>query len=148
MLGGIILTSIVFSSIKKELKIIRDGNFYKINNITIIRNQEGKIIGRIGIHNREYEQIKKIPKLILETFITVEDESFFNNYGINMQNTFLNVLKALFTTKKVLGASTITQQLARNLFLSNKISILRKLKEAFISLTLSYYLTKEEILEI
>ena len=148
LLGGIILTSIVFSSIKKELKIIRDGNFYKINNITIIRNQEGKIIGRIGIHNREYEQIKKIPELILETFITVEDESFFSNYGINMQNTFLNVLKALFTTKKVLGASTITQQLARNLFLSNKISILRKLQEAFISLTLSYYLTKEEILEI
>jgi len=148
LLGGVILTGIVYRSIKKELTLIKEGDFYKITNITIIRNQEGKIIGRIGSQNREYEELHKIPPLILTTFLTVEDESFFHNYGINMQNTFLNLLKALFTTKKILGASTITQQLARNLFLSNKISLLRKLQEAFISLALTYYLPKEKILEI
>lgn len=138
----------IHHTVRHHINQIKEGGFYKISNISLIKNQNGTIIGKIGEQNRQYENLPNIPPLILQTIISVEDNTFFSNYGISFQNIGLNLAKALFTNQKVAGASTITQQLSRNLFLSNKISILRKIKEFYLSIYLSYYLTKEQILEI
>lgn len=148
LVGLAVIVTTTHFSIREDIKKIKTRNFYVVNNITVIKNESGQIIGRIGHENREYENLEHIPPIILRTLINVEDESFFSNYGISLKNMTFNFVKALFTTQKITGASTITQQLARNLFLSNKISILRKIKEIYISIYLSYYLNKEQILEM
>jgi penicillin-binding protein 1A len=135
-------------NISNSIQDIKTGTFCKLPNITLIKNIDGNIIGRIGVENREYEILKNIPDDILKTIICVEDENFFNNYGVSFQHSFFNFLKALFTNKKITGASTITQQLSRNLFLSKKLSIIRKLKEVYLSFYLSFYFTKDQILEM
>jgi penicillin-binding protein 1A len=138
---------ITYINIKESLLSIRNNTFYQIKNITTIKVND-KIIGKIGNENREYEKLENIPSLLLQTIINVEDEYFFTHYGINLKKIIFNFLKAAFTNKKVAGASTITQQLSKNLFLSNKPSVIRKIKEIFISIYLSYYASKNEILEM
>lgn len=145
VLNGLIY---IYINIQNSIEDIKTGNFYKIPNITLIKNAKGDVIGRIGIENREYETLDKIPSKILKTIICVEDESFFSNCGISFKHTIFNFIKALFTNKKITGASTITQQLSRNLFLSKRLSIIRKIKEAYLSFYLSFYFTKDQILEM
>jgi penicillin-binding protein 1A len=151
-LSLILLLSLTISYLHFDLRYILQNiqkhEIYKISNVTIIKDIDNNIIGKIGMQNKEYIYIQNVPPLILKTLINVEDSSFFANYGISLQNTFFNFCKALFTTKKFVGASTITQQLARNLFLSNKFSVLRKIKEIYIAIFLSYYLSKDYILEL
>lgn len=147
ILGLSILLLITYLNVKQDLFSIKNNTFYKIKNKTSIR-ADGRIIGQIGKENREYESLDKIPSLLLQTIISVEDEYFYSHYGINFQKIIFNFFKALLTTKKVAGASTITQQLSKNLFLSNEVSVIRKIKEIFLSIYLSYYSTKNEVLEM
>ncbi len=134
--------------IKNSINHIKTGTFHKIPNITLIKNINGDIVGRIGIENREYETLENIPNEILDTIISVEDETFFSNCGISFKHTIFNFFKTLFTNQKITGASTITQQLSRNLFLNKKLSIIRKIKEVYLSFYLSSYFSKEQILEM
>lgn len=145
---GINFLIYIHINIQNHIENIKTGNFYKIPNITLIKNTDGNIVGRIGVENRQYESLNNIPNKILHTIISVEDESFFSNYGISFKNTIFNFFKAIFTNKKITGASTITQQLSRNLFLSKKISIIRKIKEMYLSFYLSFYYSKDQILEM
>ena len=145
---GVNLLIYVHITIKNSIDDIKTGTFYKIPNITLIKNIDGNIIGRIGVENREYETLEHIPNNILQSIISVEDESFFDNYGVSFQHSIFTFFKALFTNKKITGASTITQQLSRNLFLSKKLSVIRKIKEVYLSLYLSFYFSKEHILEM
>ena len=102
---------------------------------------------RYSKENRIYVKYKNIPGRIIETLIATEDTSFFEHPGVN----FNAILRALITDikagKKVEGASTITQQLVRNIYLNRKKTIKRKLTEIMIALKVEHILSKEEILE-
>ena len=102
---------------------------------------------RYSKQNRLYVKYKNIPPRIIETLIATEDTSFFTEPGININAILRALITDIKAGRKVEGASTITQQLVRNLYLSRKKTIQRKLKEIMISLKVEHFLTKEQILE-
>ncbi len=102
---------------------------------------------RYSKQNRLYVKYKDIPPRIIETLVATEDTSFFTEPGININAILRALVKDIKAGRKVEGASTITQQLVRNIYLSRKKTVSRKLKEIMISLKVEHFLTKEQILE-
>ena len=102
---------------------------------------------RYSKQNRLYVKYKNIPPRIIETLIATEDTSFFTEPGININAILRALITDIKAGRKVEGASTITQQLVRNLYLNRKKTISRKLKEIIIALKVNHLLTKEQILE-
>ena len=133
LMGLLGIIGYVHYSLTETINKIKKGNFYQIENITFIKDQKQNLLGKIGHKCREYIDISQVPGLIIETLISTEDKGFFTHQGISLQNTFYNIFKALFTNYKVVGASTITQQVARNVFLTNRVSFTRKIKEVWIA---------------
>lgn len=115
---------------------------------TIYYDQDGTIIGEeSGIESRYWVDIEDMSSDIIQAAIAIEDQNFFEHHGFDlkriMRATFLNI-KSLSLKE---GASTLTQQYARNLFLTHEKTWSRKIKEAFYTVRLEMYYSKEEILE-
>ncbi|WP_456479088.1 transglycosylase domain-containing protein [Nautilia sp.] len=111
-------------------------------------DRNGKLIAvKYKDQNRFYVKYDDIPGRVIETLIATEDTSFFEHEGINFNAILRALVKDIKAGKKVEGASTITQQLVRNIYLNRKKTIERKLKEMIISMKVEHFLTKEEILE-
>ena len=89
--------------------------------------------------------IDKIPKHVQQAFIAIEDNRFYEHSGIDYRGT-ARALVSTLSGREVQGGSTITQQLAKNAFLTHERSIIRKIKEAFIAKELEHKYTKDEIL--
>lgn len=89
--------------------------------------------------------IDKIPKHVQQAFIAIEDNRFYEHSGIDYRGT-ARALVSTLSGREVQGGSTITQQLAKNAFLTQERSIIRKIKEAFIAKELEHKYTKDEIL--
>ena len=89
----------------------------------------------------------KLPKHLQEAFISIEDARFYEHGGIDIRGT-ARALVVTLTGGDVQGGSTITQQLAKNAFLTNERTITRKIKEAFIARQLEERYTKDEILNM
>ncbi|RKD21675.1 hypothetical protein BEP19_13635 [Ammoniphilus oxalaticus] len=97
--------------------------------------------------NREYVEYPDIPPLVVKAFVNVEDERFFTHTGVDVIAIGRAIYKDIKARGAVEGASTITQQLAKNVYLTNEKSIWRKTKEAVIALNLERNYSKEQILE-
>ena len=97
--------------------------------------------------NRLYVKFEEIPGRIIETLIATEDTSFYEHKGFNPEAILRALLKDIKAGKKVEGASTITQQLVKMIYLSREKKIKRKLKELFIAVKVEQTLTKNQILE-
>ena len=91
--------------------------------------------------------LKALPHLLPETLLAVEDRGFYDHYGVQPMAIIRALIANLRKHQVVQGASTITQQLAKNFFLSNERSLKRKISELFMSLALEWNYTKDEILE-
>jgi penicillin-binding protein 1A len=111
-------------------------------------DRNGELVDvRFSKQNRFYVKYKDIPGRVIETLIATEDTSFFEHEGININAILRALIKDIKAGKKVEGASTITQQLVRNIYLNRKKTLKRKLKEIIISMKVEHILSKEEILE-
>jgi penicillin-binding protein 1A len=108
----------------------------------------GNEIGQRGIIQRDSVPVDQMPDHVIKAVLSTEDRRFFEHFGID----FLGLARAMSENVRansvVQGGSTITQQLAKNLFLSNERTIERKIKEAFLALWLEMNLTKKEILQL
>ncbi len=108
----------------------------------------GNIIGRRGLIQGASVPVDQMPEYVIKAVLATEDRRFFDHYGID----FLGLARALTENARadgvVQGGSTITQQLAKNLFLSNERTLERKIKEAFLSVWLEANLTKKQILQL
>ncbi len=108
----------------------------------------GNEIGNRGIKHNDSVPLEEMPDHLIKAVLATEDRRFFEHYGIDFYGTF----RALATNARaggvVQGGSTITQQLAKNLFLSNERTIERKINEAFLATWLESRLTKKEILKL
>lgn len=114
---------------------------------TFILDKNGKKVSQLSSTKSEPVPISKIPKQLLDAIVAVEDQRFFEHAGVDLRS----IGRALVTNAKSgssQGASTITQQLAKNLFLSSDQTLSRKLKEAAYALKIDLKHNKEEILEL
>ena len=115
---------------------------------SMVYDSNGKLIGTIGAQNRIYVTIDKIPKIVQDAFVSAEDKTFYHNIGIDPTSIIRALIVDLEKGKAVEGGSTITQQLAKNLFLTPKKTISRKIKEAILAIEITHTFPKSKILEM
>lgn len=113
-----------------------------------IYTADNKLIGEFGEAKRIPVSIDKIPDKLKKAFLAIEDTRFYEHSGIDPIGIFRAAIVSLTSASARQGASTITQQVARNFYLTREKTIQRKLKEIFISLRIEQVLTKEEIFEL
>jgi penicillin-binding protein 1A len=108
----------------------------------------GVEVGKRGVKHEDAVPLEELPDYFIKAVLATEDRRFFTHFGIDI----VGAVRALTVDAKasgvIQGGSSITQQLAKNLFLSNERSIERKIKEAYLALWLENHLTKREILEL
>ena len=126
-----------------------DENTFKAEQTSIVYDRNGnelkKLKGEKDVHYLEYEDIPDAAKLAI---ISVEDKKFTTHRGIDMQGIARAVLALIRNKGEITqGASTITQQLARNIFLSFETTYSRKIQEMFVAVALEQKYTKEQIME-
>lgn len=121
---------------------------YKPSLTTQIYDSRDRLIANIfEDEHRLYARFDEFPSRLVEALVAIEDTTFFEHSGINIEAIFRAAFKVVIARKAVEGASTITQQIVKNLVLSRDKTIQRKAKEAVLAMKLERYLTKEEILE-
>lgn len=144
--GGIAAGSVI--SILKDVPEIDPTNINDtLNQTSTIYNQNGDLIEKIQAEElRTIISIKDMPDHLLDAFTSIEDERFEEHKGVDPYGIGAAIYDNL-SSGGTRGASTITQQLARNLYLSNDVKISRKLKEAYLALQIEKVLSKDQILE-
>ena len=108
----------------------------------------GEIIGRRGIRQDDAIPLDEIPPNLIKAALATEDARFFDHFGVDVIGTFRAIIQNARANDVVQGGSSITQQVAKNLFLSPERTIRRKVHEAFLSLWIEARLSKEEILKL
>ena len=137
-----------FIALTKDLPQIRDLESFRPSSITRIYSADGVLLTEFFLEKRDPVPIKIIPDFLKKALIVTEDRSFYRHSGIDLKGIFRAVFRDIVAGKFVEGASTITQQLAKTLFLRPRKSLLRKAKEAFLSFQIERRYTKDEILEL
>lgn len=115
---------------------------------TVVLDRNGQLIDEFFIENRNPVTLNEVPELMRQAFLATEDRRFFKHWGIDVQGVLRAVVANLTSGRIEQGASTITQQLARKLFLSDSQTITRKLQEMVLAIRLERSFSKEEILEL
>ena len=131
-------------------------NFEKLENyeppvVSRIYAADGNFLEEYSRENRIFSSYEQIPKQLINCFLVAEDRNFFTHYGFDLKGilrAFLKNSSNIFNDKRPEGASTITQQVAKNFLLSGEISYSRKIKEIILALRIENLLTKNEILEL
>ena len=108
----------------------------------------GNELGKRGILHNDAVPLNEIPDYLIKATLATEDRRFFEHYGIDVPGTFRALLTNIQANDVVQGGSTLTQQLAKNLFLSSERSFQRKIKELFLSFLLESRFTKQQILKL
>ncbi|MGM8214725.1 PBP1A family penicillin-binding protein [Bacillaceae bacterium W0354] len=114
---------------------------------TLLVTEDGKEVVKLYDENRTYVPINQIPEHVKNAFIAIEDHRFYDHNGVDFWAVGRAVYKDLITWSKAEGASTITQQLVKNVSLTNEKSWLRKTKEVMGAMHLERIKSKDEILE-
>ena len=137
-----------FSSDLPNYRFLQD---YKPSVSTKVYDKEGSIVADFAIQKRTFVAIDDIPLFVINAFLSAEDKNFFQHPGIDARGitrAFFKNLKNIITGQRLEGASTITQQVAKNFLLSSDVSFSRKVKEAILAFRIEKYLTKKRILEL
>jgi penicillin-binding protein 1A len=113
-----------------------------------VYSADGELIAQYGEKRRIPLTLNQIPPVMVKAFIATEDSRFYEHHGVDPVGIFRAASVALFSGHASQGASTITQQLARNFFLSPERTLMRKIKEAFLAVRIEQMLSKDEILEL
>lgn len=152
---GLVATIAVFLvGLLGYLGILLAGNYaidekkLVMNSATKLVTTEGDLITKLYIENRDPVSIEDIPDHVQEAFIATEDSRFYDHHGLDIKAIGRALYRDILAGEKVEGGSTITQQLAKNVFLTNDKSWLRKTKEAVIAINLERNYSKEKILEM
>ncbi|MGV3345225.1 peptidoglycan glycosyltransferase/peptidoglycan DD-transpeptidase MrcA [Enterobacteriaceae bacterium LUAb1] len=113
-----------------------------------VYSADGELIAQYGEKRRIPLTLEQMPPLLIKAFIATEDSRFYEHHGVDPVGVFRAASIAMLSGHASQGASTITQQLARNFFLSPEKTLLRKIKEAFLAVRIEQLLTKNDILEL
>ena len=145
LLGAGVVAGLV-ASYSRNLPDINRMADYQPSRSTRVFARDGSQLANLYTENRIWVPIAQIPVPVRNAFIATEDQHFYQHHGVD----FGGILRAGIADwrhEQFQGASTITQQLARRLFLSNEVSVARKVQEALLAIEIERYYTKDEILE-
>ena len=116
-----------------------------------VYSKDSKLIAEYAIEKRLFIPINSIPKKIINSFLSAEDKNYFDHPGIDAKGILravINNIRNVSSNKRLEGASTITQQVAKNFLLTNEVSYKRKIKEAILAFRIERAYSKERILEL
>ncbi|MCL2219576.1 MAG: PBP1A family penicillin-binding protein [Chitinispirillia bacterium] len=116
--------------------------------VSKVLDKDGKPIHEFSVERRFWVPLENIPKDLQNAVISIEDRRFYKHWGINVERNLGAVLANVTRGKLAQGASTITQQLARNLYLTSDKTFIRKIREVLTAVQLESTYTKPEILEL
>lgn len=142
---AIILIWVIFARNLPSVDQLRD---YEPPLPTMVRDGEGKPVHSYARERRVQLEYSEYPQLLVRAFLAAEDRTFFEHGGIDYPGIATAILTNLKNDGRPIGASTITQQVAKNLLLTNEVSYTRKIREAILAKRIEAALTKEQILEL
>ena len=111
----------------------------------------GELVADFSKEKRIFVPYEAIPKNVINSFLSAEDKNFFSHPGVDakgVMRAIINNIQNIMSSKRLEGASTITQQVAKNFLLTNEVSFNRKIKEAILAFRIERSLSKERILEL
>jgi penicillin-binding protein 1A len=149
--GGIVAIYLVLHHYSEGLPDYRALADYKPKVVTRVHAGDGELLAEFSTEKRIFVPIASIPKQVKEAFMAAEDKNFYQHKGVDPEGIMraaITDLKNLHSEKRPVGASTITQQVARNFLLTNEVSIARKIKEMILAYRIEQVLTKDQILEL
>ncbi|ELU4011054.1 TPA: penicillin-binding protein 1A [Vibrio vulnificus] len=137
-----------YQYVKPELPDVATLKNVELQTPMQVFSQDGKLIAQFGEKRRIPVTYDQIPQSLIYALIATEDSRFYDHYGIDPIGITRAALVVAMSGSAKQGASTITQQLARNFFLSNEKKLMRKVKEIFIAIHIEQLLSKQEIMEL
>ena len=124
---------------------------YEPSVLSRVYTDNGELIAEFAIEKRLFIPYDSIPDKVINSFLSAEDKNFFNHPGVDAKGVtraFVKNIKNIISNKRLEGASTITQQVAKNFLLTNEVSLKRKIKEAILAFRIEKAYTKKRILEL
>ena len=137
-----------FSNNLPDYKFLKN---YKPSVSSKVYSGDGELVSDFSTEKRIFVPYKAIPEKVIYSFLSAEDKNFFSHPGVDAKGVLravINNISNVISSKRLEGASTITQQVAKNFLLTNEISLNRKLKEAILAFRIERALSKERILEL
>ena len=121
---------------------------YRPSIATRVYADNNELVDEFFLEDRKIIKVAELPNFVVQAFVAAEDSRFFEHRGIDVQSISRAFLKNLRAGRIIQGGSTITQQVAKSLYLSPEKRYIRKIKEAILAYKIDRYLTKEEILNL
>lgn len=147
-IGGLAAVVFVYSRDLPDYSYLKD---YRPPILSRVYAGDGRLMATIAAEQRVFVPVEAIPKRVSNAFLSAEDKDFYRHGGIDP----MGILRALLTNvskiasdRRPVGASTITQQVAKNFLLTNEVSIARKVREAILARRIEQALSKDRILEL
>lgn len=148
-ISGLFIIIVTYFSLNlPDYNQLRD---YKPSIMTRVHNSSGELIKEYSNEYRVFIPIEAVPDIVKSAFISAEDKNFYRHIGIDVMGisrAFINNLKNIFSNRRPQGASTITQQVAKNFLLTDELSLARKIKEAILAIKIETAFSKDRILEL
>ncbi len=141
-------SSLLYYLLLNELPSIAALKDYRPSITTRVYADNNELIDEFFLEDRKVIKYENIPKIVIQAFVAAEDTRFFQHKGFDMQSMSRAFFKNIEAGRIVQGGSTITQQVAKLLYLSPERKYMRKLKEALLAYKIDRYLTKEEIITL
>ena len=150
LLLGVLILGILWSFSNKipDYKFLKN---YKPPVSSKVYSGDGTLMADFSREKRIFVPYESIPTNVIHSFLSAEDKNFFTHPGVDAKGVLRAIIKNvsnIINSKRLEGASTITQQVAKNFLLTNEVSINRKIKEAILAFRIERALTKERILEL
>tara|TARA_Y100001970_G_scaffold110556_1_gene138094 strand:+ start:1620 stop:3956 length:2337 start_codon:yes stop_codon:yes gene_type:complete len=150
LLSGVLIISVLwtYSNDLPDYKFLKN---YKPAVSSKVYSGNGELVSDFSKEKRVFVPFNSIPKNVINSFLSAEDKNFFSHPGVDARGVIravVNNISNLLSSKRLEGASTITQQVAKNFLLSNEVSLNRKIKEAILAFRIERALSKERILEL
>ena len=150
LLLGILILGILWSYSNNipDYKFLKN---YKPPVSSKVYSGDGELVADFSKEKRIFIPINSIPKNVINSFLSAEDKNFFSHPGVDAKGVLramINNISNIISSKRLEGASTITQQVAKNFLLTNEVSINRKIKEAILAFRIERALSKQRILEL
>jgi penicillin-binding protein 1A len=148
---GVAATAGLLWHFSKDLPDYSQLQDYEPPVMTRVHAADGSLVGEYARERRLYIPIQAVPKLVINGFLAAEDKNFYEHGGLDfgsIARAGFNYIQNYGSSRRPQGASTITQQVAKNFLLTNELSVTRKIKEALLSLKIERTYSKDKILEL